>query len=457
MKTTSMLTGIALIACIGLLAFVKPLQKKDTFEVGVGLSDITGAEAEILDPLQVKAIVFRQGDEWAAIVECDVAGVSSEVTRPAREQAAAATGIPYENICVAATHTHMANPHKDLIPAIVEAVTTAKKAAEPVKIQSAIGQEFTVAFNRRYYMKDGSVAFNPMFLNPDIVRPVGPIDAEVNFALFSAEKDGNPVASVSNYALHLDIVKEYGAVYQKTGKGSRNTVSADYPYFIEQTLRKEFGPGFNSLFLTGCCGNINHWDFSKPGPQSGYEKSRQVGEALGNAIRDALDDLKDEAPALAVKTRIIEVPLQSYTPEDLKWAQDMRDKKLSSKSEEMSERQLFLDKVKMRRILWLEEQKQEGRVSIDIDVQVFRLSDNTAIVTLPGEMFIEHALTVKNMSGFDNTMVMELSNNSVGYVPNRLAFKQGGYEVENSRLAPGGAEMLVKAAVEMLKELKKDI
>ena len=111
----------------------------------------------------------------------------------------------------------------------------------------------------------------------------------------------------------------------------------------------------------------------------------------------------------------------------------------------------------MRRILWLEEQKQDGRVSVDIDVQVFRLSENTAIVTLPGEMFVEHGLTVKNMSPFGNTMVMELSNNSVGYVPNRIAFKQGGYEVENSRLAPGGAEMLVKAAVEMLKELKEEI
>jgi len=457
MKTKNVLLSTGLVACIGLISFTLPRHNLEAFEVGIGLVDISGEEAEILDPLQVKAMVFRQGNEWAAIVECDVSGVGSEVTNPAREQAAVATGIPYENICVAATHTHMYNPHKELVPAIVEALTRAKEAVEPVKMQSAIGQEFTVAFNRRYYMKDGSVAFNPMFLNPDIVRPVGPIDADLVFTLFSTKKDGMPSASISNYALHLDIVKEYGAVYQKTGKGSRNTVSADYPYFIEQSLREEFGADFNSLFLTGCCGNINHWDFSKPGPQSGYEKSRQVGEALGAAIKDALPKLKNENPALAVRTRIVEVPLQSYTPEDLKWAQAMRDEKLSSKSEEMSERQLFLDNRKMQRILWLEEQKQEGKVTMDIEVQVFRLGNNTAIVTLPGEMFVEHGLTIKNMSPFDNTMVMELSNNSVGYVPNRLAFKQGGYEVENSRLAPGGAEMLVKAAVEMLIELKTTI
>lgn len=457
MKTKKVLWSIGLVACLGLLSFVPPRKTIELLEVGVGSVDISGEEAEILDPLHVKAMVFKQGIEWAAIVECDVNSVTSDVTIPAREQAAAATGIPFENICVAATHTHMANPHKELVPAIVEAVNRAREAMEPVKMRSAIGLEFTVSFNRRYYMKDGSVAFNPMFQNPDIVRPAGPIDAEVNFALFFTEKDDKPTASVSNYALHLDIVKEYGAVYQNRGRGSRNTISADYPYFMEQSLRKEFGPNFNSLFLTGCCGNINHWDFSKPGPQSGYEKSRQVGEALGAAIRNALSKLKDEAPALAVKTRIVEVPLQSYTSEDLKWAQAMRDEKLSSKSEEMSERQLFLDKVRMRRILWLEEQKQEGKVSVDFDVQVFRLSNNTAIVTFPGEMFIEHALTVKNMSPFDNTMVMELSNNSVGYVPNRKAFKQGGYEVENSRLSPGGGEMLVKTAVEMLNELWEDI
>lgn len=58
-----------------------------------------------------------------------------------------------------------------------------------------------------------------------------------------------------------------------------------------------------------------------------------------------------------------------------------------------------------------------------------------------------------------NTMVMELSNSCkhISYVPNKLAFTQGGYEVENSRLAPGGGEMLVSEAINMLKELKADL
>ncbi len=427
-------------------------------EMGVGYVDISGDSAVILDTLHVKAVVFRQGAIEFALVECDIAKVGSDITVPAREKASLSTGIPYSNICVAATHTHMYLPHKDIVIAVEQAVVKAKRALKPVTIKSGIGQEFNVAFNRRYFMKDGSVVFNPMFLNPEIVRPAGTIDAEVGVVMFYNANQQKPVASISNYALHLDIVKEYGAVYQKGGDGSRNSVSADYPYWIETALRKDFGNEFNSIFLTGCCGNINHWDFSKPGPQSGHKtKSKQVGDSLYCAIKRIIPKLKFETPSLATRSRVLSIPLQSFTEADLTWAKQIQKASLSSRSEEPKERQQFLDNVKTRRILWLNEKKLNGITSIPIDVQVFRLSSNTAIVTLPGEMFVEHGLTIKNNSPFENTIIVELANNDINYVPNKKAFPQGGYEVENSRIIPGGGEMLVDAAIQLLKELKNDV
>ena len=239
MKALLTLLVIILFSSIALLSCTSLGNKEMTLEVGVSRSDISGEEAEILDPLMVKAVVFRQGDEIFSIVDCDIIEIQREVSRPAREQAARATGIPYENICVAATHTHMAVAVKEnLVPIIVETIVKAKENLKPVSMKSGVGKEFTVAFNRRYYMKDGSVRFNPMFLNPDIVRPVGPIDADIGFAIFYDVNSGLPAASVSNYALHLDIAKLYGAVYQKEGEGSRNHVSADYPYFLEEKLRR---------------------------------------------------------------------------------------------------------------------------------------------------------------------------------------------------------------------------
>lgn len=440
------------------MSFGQASLKEQPLEMGFGVVDISGDSAVILDPIHVKAVVLRQGAEQVALVECDVTGISSDITIPARERAALKTGIPYNNISVAATHTHMAFPHKDLLTAVVQAITAAQSSLKPVKLKSGLGQQFNVSFNRRYFMKDGSVVFNPMFLNPDIVRPAGPIDPEVGIIMFYDAANNLPVSALLNFALHLDIVKEYGAVYTKTGAGSRNSVSADYPYWIEESLRRDFGNKFNLLFFTGCCGNINHWDFSKPGPQSGHKtKSKQVGDSLYSSFRKALPGLKEELPALAARSRVIQVPLQSFTPEDLVWAKGVNSSALSGKSEEPSERKQFLDGNKRRRILWLDQQKQKGITSLPLDVQVFRLSNNTAVVTLPGEMFVEHGSTIKNCSPFDNTIIVELANNSVSYVPNKKAFSQGGYEVENSRLVPGGGEMLVQAALQMLKELKTDV
>ena len=77
-----------------------------------------------------------------------------------------------------------------------------------------------------------------------------------------------------------------------------------------------------------------------------------------------------------------------------------------------------------------------------------------AIVTLPGEIFVELGLAIKERSPFANTLVIELANESCHYVPTCKAFTEGSYETINSVLMPGGGEMLVDAAVGLLNELK---
>src|SRR3989442_8760419 len=60
----------------------------------------------IHDPLQAKALVFEQGNKKAALVVCDLIGISRDLSSRARLQASRKTGIPPENILIAATHTH---------------------------------------------------------------------------------------------------------------------------------------------------------------------------------------------------------------------------------------------------------------------------------------------------------------------------------------------------------------
>jgi hypothetical protein len=97
--------------------------------------------------------------------------------------------------------------------------------------------------------------------------------------------------------------------------------------------------------------------------------------------------------------------------------------------------------------------RQRWGNTLPMEVQVFRLSDDVAIVALPGEVFVELGLAIKKASPFATTLVIELANNSPAYIPTREAFFDGDYEVINSRVKPGGGEMLVDTALRLLREL----
>src|SRR5262245_24296473 len=46
----------------------------------------------MLDPLKAKAIVFRDGDDAAALVVCDLIGIATDLSREVRKRAAEKTG-----------------------------------------------------------------------------------------------------------------------------------------------------------------------------------------------------------------------------------------------------------------------------------------------------------------------------------------------------------------------------
>jgi hypothetical protein len=76
-------------------------------------------------------------------------------------------------------------------------------------------------------------------------------------------------------------------------------------------------------------------------------------------------------------------------------------------------------------------------------------------VSLPGEIFVELGLQIKRGSPFRQTMIAELANGSIGYVPNRVAYSQGNYEVVSARVAEGSGEKLVDSALKQLGVLYK--
>src|SRR5205085_1249013 len=89
---------------------------------------------------------------------------------------------------------------------------------------------------------------------------------------------------------------------------------------------------------------------------------------------------------------------------------------------------------------------REGR-PLQVEVQVIALGKDVVWVSLPGEIFVELGLAIKKRSPFAHTFLVELANESVGYVPDRRSYAEGNYEPESARCATGSGEKLVNTAV----------
>lgn len=439
----------------------------------IGYAQYRGPSTGVHDPLLAKALVFRQGEEKAAFVACDLISITRNLSSRVRTLVSEKTGIPYTNIIVAGTHTHTGPRYHDdlaqyvrkeedgkltpadeqsyparLIRSIAQAIIEADAAAVPVRLQTAVGEAEGISFNRRFYMKNGRVRFNPGVGNPNIVRPVGPIDTDVGILMLRRTRGNDPFASLTVFANHLDTVGE-------------TDFSADYPHYLAEVLHETFGEDFVSVFGTGTCGDINHIDVNGGAGQKGHAAvTKPTGEKLGSVVKEELNNLRNvEHPSLGVRSEYVYAPLQNYTDEELAWAK-------SDSDELLYEERPFLQGMRRRKILSLEEKRRTGEATpptvgtehwtLPLEVQVIRLGADVAIVGIPGEVFVELGMAIEEASPFARTYVIELTNSNIAYVPTRDAFAQGSYETVNSRVAPGGGEMLVETAVRLLEELKKD-
>lgn len=442
----------ALFVLLGLAACAGPQGGAADLEVGVATADITPPVGyrlggyfkdrfakEVRDPLQAKALVLRQGEIRAAFVLCDLVGVPAWIADGARKTAQNRTGIPAGHIAVAATHTHTGpflpaaqtmDPYlSSLINALADAITRANAALKPARLEGgAVAQSPPLSFNRRHRFKDGKIrTIGPVTRHlPDhepenIAESAGPIDPDVGL-LRVLDAGGGLRAVLTVFALHLNTVGD-------TTQGEP-LVSADFAGVLAREL------GVLSLFGAGTCGDINYVDPKTPGTRS----TEEIGKLLAATVKGAT--LRPLRPSLAVKSARFEVPVHRFPPERVEQAR----KDLARKTEIP-----FYTLVESTAVLDLE--RRAGK-PYPVEVQAFRIDPETAIVTLPGEVFVELGLAIKRGSPFKTTHVIELANdNGVAYIPTKKAFEESGYEVLHSRLAAGSGERIVEEALRLLHEL----
>ncbi len=416
----------------------------------------------VRDNLYARALAMENADgQRFILINMDAISADAKLTAQARARVEKLTGVPGGCIMVTATHTHTGGPLDAFVPGTVDegykawladraadAAVLAWKQRKPAKLGCGKGYEDSIAFIRRYYMKDGSFRTNPGFRPELIERPAGEIDPEVGIVKIE-DTDGRLIGVITNYACHLDTV---------TG----NRYSADYPGELARVLKSVYGQNVVSIFLTGACGNINHYNFIGR-TQDYYHKANpphhiRMGRILAGTVIRALADIETrETEALRIENACFPALIRTPTEEDIKAAQDLLEKHpyevvISTEEGLIGDNTDIQPRHYARSLLEVAEIREKH---VEVPVQAVRLGE-TAIVGVPCELFVEFGLDIKARGGFDHTMISTLTNAQFGYIAVRDAFDQGGYETQisgDTMMAPETGYDMADTAVDLLKKL----
>lgn len=411
------------------------------------------------DALMVKAAVFECNGVKGGILSYDLCLVPRSVVKFFIEELKNA-GIDFaDNLLFSATHTHT-GPYmgmdfsvdyideayiRNMAAQTVNAVKNALESLYEAEIFAGKAENHSLAFNRRFWMKDGSVLTNPGKLNPEIVGPESVIDPEIPF--FIVKQDGMDRLIVANISNHTDTIGD-------------EMVSADWPGRMERAIQDHYGYDIPVMTLIGCQGNINHFNVENDFDQTNYAEACRIGKGYAASIISMLYAVKKvDADTLQIDSEEFEAPYVQISDEDYaaakKITEELKDVRPSGDkdltSEGIAAGSLYTKKVFAQRIVDCRENPiTEKRIET---MKAFKIGKEICIQTIPAEAFVELGLAIKEKSPYKFTMVSGLTMGYIGYTGLPECYERGGgYETRPGRTAPAHdlAPKIIDLGVELV-------
>jgi len=452
----------------------------------VGYSRRWEAATEIRAPLTATALVLDGHQGRVAIVAADVPIIRPADADLVRIAIGTAIDAPAENVLLNVSHTH-GGPHThtggikiggdqrghsdnelayiDYLPRqLVAAAQLATHGLTPVRVAGGAGS-IDLNVNRRERNPEGR-----MILGWD---PDGVCDRDVGVLRFDRE-DGSPLAIIVNYACHPVVVGPEDPA-----------VNPDYPGPMRALLERVTGA--TCLFLQGAAGNVLPLEgfFDHSGPERTFGERLAV-EALHVADRlepVATDLVKEDYGSVTPISLYRHRPLDPQPHQPLVVASRVVAfplKPIPSIEAMEAERQGYLDQLEQaaatgagREILnpieyhlnWADDalrQRREGGDYHEVPafLQAIRIGDSV-IAAVPGEVFSEMAVQVKERSSAATTLFAGYSNGVVSYLPTAASYPAGGYECDYAhhsyglieQVAPETERIVVDTCVDLIDEL----
>lgn len=370
------------------------------FHIGLATTDITPPVGTLLvgysprrststaHPLRAEALVCRQGARAWALVTSDTLGYLLEDVTEIRARIQRRTGLPPEAVMISATHTHSGPPTTlaggipndldlqylaELKDRLADLVEKAWHAATPARFEAAWTSARDLISNRRVQTAEGS--WTNVWEDPE-GKHTGYADPAVLVVGVRTAAAGNLAGLLVNFGCHPVTL----------GGGSFET-SPDYPGYMRDHLEASL-PGCTALFTLSGAANID----PRVACRTGREYPSRMGEALAGTVSVAVPHL---APLENGPLGYGVEPWEMIRTKDA-------------------------PKALGRQIA------RQGE-TVRTQVQVFT-AGQLMIVGLPGELFSEFALPLRQMRRGYTTMVVSMANDFVGYLPTDEAQRQGAYE-----------------------------
>ena len=447
------------------------------FQAGVAKTDITPPLGTFIngdfithyankvhDLLYAKALVLQNHDIVIALVVVDICIMPKDFLDEVKSDVFKLTGIRPANILISSTHTHAAGSiegillgatdlpyRKKLRDLIVQSVQKAKQHLRPAKIAfgSVDAPEHVVC--RRYYMKEGykapnpvtggfdKVKTNPIGAEDQIVTRVSEVDTRLNYLAVQGV-DNRWLGLLGNYSMHY------------VGDWPNGTICADYFGFFSKHLAHKLNADdqFVGMLSNGTSGEANIWDFLQPDryPKDFFKKSELIGNDLAEKVVASLNHLAWETnPSLEVRYEELTVPVRKPSATELEEAKKVI---AASDYENLTANEEGLKRLYAREQVLLNEYPD----NVPFPIQVIRIGSGT-IGGLAGEFFAETGLWLKEQISKTNYFTITLANGYTGYVPPEHELELGGYETWRCRTSYINAEKEIrKKLLELRYQLK---
>ncbi|MGY8766870.1 MAG: hypothetical protein ACKVH8_00395 [Pirellulales bacterium] len=441
--------------CISICIFTTTLHAEQSLKISTFNVDVTppigspvayAPTRKILDPLSARGIIlFPANQKPIVLCAVDWIGIANDGYDQWKIRLAKAAQTDVNRVTVHALHQHDGvrcdfTTHQILaeqgigklkfdvvflrqaIAKVAEAVQLASQTPDKVThIGTGKAQVEKVASNRRILGDDGKVKiirFSKSANPAAIAAPEGVIDPWIRSVTFYQEN--KPLAVLTYYATHPQSY--YG----------QGDVTSEFVGLARKQREKE--TGVIHIHFNGASGNVAAGKYN-----DGSKEMRPILTArMEQGMKQAWENTQRQpitGNGIVWKTVKVTLPLGSHLVAD-KLIEVLDDKDADIK-----------DKLTAaKHLAWL----QRTKADYPIVLSSLKLN-NTYLLHMPGELFVEYQLAAQKMLPDSNVCMAAYGEYGPGYIGTAISYSQGGYETsERASRVSSGAEAILKNAMKSL-------